>query len=186
MVWSKSWPRAHAPDAGDGSGADSDDRLREAEQAWADAEVARLLGISRAHSCLLRIVNDRQDGCPQDVLLRPEKVLGDQARLVLAFWWRLDAMTAEQWEAVDAAAKTIEPDATWSAVWARSAAGPPAALAAGIAAKHGTWGVARAVAGDAATRATHEIQGAAVMREREQPFVFLPLFGINDPQELAE
>ena len=129
----------------------SDDDLRNAEQTKADAVVAELLGISRAHSVLLRLINDRADGCPQDVLRAPEKVLGDQAQLVLTFWRRFDDMTPGDW------------------------------AAAGDAARAAAWGAAVAAA-----LATREIQGAALMRERGQPFFFLRMFGIVDPEELRE
>ena len=243
----------------------SDDELRDMDQTIADREVARLLGISVAHSVLLRHVNDRQDGCPQDVLLHPERVLGDQAKRVLAFWQRIDFMTPEQWltareaagltareaaretawaaaretacdaameaagvaawEAAGAAAREAAREAAWVAAretaWAaaRAAAGEAARAAAGAAA----WAAARVAACDAAREAsgvaaweaagaaakaaareaagvsagvaaevaageaagaTNEIQGEAIMRERGQPFFFLPMFGINDPAEL--
>lgn len=56
--------------------------------------------------------------------------------------------------------------AAWAAAWA----------AAGDA--------ARAAAGDAAL-ASNEIQGAALMRERGQPFFFLPLFGFAAPEDIS-
>ena len=59
-------------------------------QSTADAEVAKLLGISRGHAILLRIINDKKDGCPQDVLAAPEKVLGPHTNLVLAFFRHID------------------------------------------------------------------------------------------------
>jgi hypothetical protein len=34
----------------------------------------------------------------------------------------------------------------------------------------------------AAARAANEIQGAAFMRDRGQPFYFLPIFGFTDPE----
>ena len=76
----------------------------------------RSLGIPRAQAILLRHVNDAKDGCPQDVLSTPEKILGEQADKVLAFWRRLDEMTAKDWRRVDDA---------WAAAWAaaRAAAG---------------------------------------------------------------
>jgi hypothetical protein len=40
---------------------------------------------------------------------------------------------------------------------------------------------ARVAAGTAA-RATNEIQGARILRERGQPFTFLPMFGFADPE----
>ena len=94
----------------------SDDELRNLAQINADREVARLLGISIAHSCLLRVVNDRKDGCPQDVLLRPERVLGNRAQQVLKFWWLLDGFTpTKQWTAARTAAWAA---ARTAAAWA--------------------------------------------------------------------
>jgi hypothetical protein len=99
----------------------TDEQLRAMTQDSADSEVAKILGISRAHAVLLRQVNDAKDGCPQEVLSNPEKVLGDQADKVLSFWLRLDGLTSEQWDAAGAAAR----DAAWSAAGdaARAAAG---------------------------------------------------------------
>lgn len=87
----------------------TDKQLRALAQEQADTETMKLLGISRAHTILLRAVNDKTDGCPQDVLSAPEKVLGKHARLLLAFWRHLDAMTPEMW------------DAAWDAVRAAAA-----------------------------------------------------------------
>ena len=78
--------------------------LRSLPQSEADKQTASLLGISRAHAILLRSVNDSIDGAPAIVLTHPEKVLGDQAHIVLAFWRHLDRMTAKQWAAARAAA----------------------------------------------------------------------------------
>ena len=134
----------------------SPERLRDVGQAEADRETARLLNISVAHAVLLRQVNDSRPGAPSIVLTDPAQVLGDQAETVLAFWRHLDRMTEEQWDAAVAAAG----DAAW--------------VAAGDA--------ARAAAGVAAGDATNEIQGARVLRERGQPFTFLPMFGFADPE----
>ena len=156
-----------------------DNRLHNVDQFDADLEVAKTLNISRAHSVLLRQVNDGQDGCPEDVLSNPEKILGDQAPLVLAFWRHLDGMTAEQWSAARSAA--------------RAAAGPAAGFAAGPAARAAAWTAARDAAGDAARDAagdaawaTNEIQGAEIIRKQGKPFFFLPMFGISDPKELED
>ena len=43
------------------------------------------------------------------------------------------------------------------------------------------WDAAWAAAGDAGG-AANEIQGAAFMRDRGQPFYFLPMFGFTDPE----
>jgi len=50
-----------------------------------------------------------------------------------------------------------------------------AADAAGAAARGAAW---------AAARGANEIQGAALMRERGQPFFFLPMFGFADPEAI--
>ena len=135
------------------------DRLRDARQDDADRETAQLLGISVGHAILLRRINDGQPGAPSVVLTDPEKVLGDQAHIVLAFWRHLDRMTPTQWDAARAAAWDAAGDAAGDAAW-------EAALDA-------AWGAAGA---------TNEIQGAALMRAKGQTFYFLPLFGFADPE----
>jgi len=133
--------------------------LRNIDQSKADERVAKLFGISLAHSVLLRIVNDEQEGAPSNVIRNPEQVLGDQAHIVLAFWRHLDLLT----EAVGAAA--------------RAAAGEAAGEAAREAARAAAWAAGRVAAG-----ASSEIQGAVVMRAKGLPFYFLPLFGFADPE----
>jgi hypothetical protein len=165
------------------------DDLRKIKQADADRKTAKLLGISRAHAVLLRRVNDSMPGAPTCVLTEPEKVLGDQAQRVLAFWRHLDCMSAADWQKVAAA---------WAAAW--DAAGAAARAAAWDAARDAAWDAARAAAWDAARDAawdaardaawaaawaSNEIQGAAVMRERGQPFFFLPMFGFATPEEIV-
>jgi hypothetical protein len=160
------------------------DDLREMEQSDADHQTAELLGISRAHAVLLRQVNDSLPGAPTCVLTEPEKVLGDQAQRVLAFWRHIDRMTANDWSNV-AAARAAARDA------ARDAAGAAARYAAWAAAGDAARDAARAAARDAAWAAardaawaSNEIQGAAIMRERGQPFTFLPMFGFATPEEI--
>jgi len=135
------------------------------DQSKADAEVAKRLGISRAHGVLLRKINDSRSDSPSIVLTDPSAVLGDQADLILKFWHHLDSMDANAWIKIDAAW-----DAARVAGWA--AARDAAEDAAGDAAGAAAW-------------ATSEIQGAAVMRERGTPFFFLPMFGFNRPESLS-
>ena len=141
-------------------------KLRDTDQNLADRETAKLLNISVAHAIVLRKVNDSVDGAPSIVLTHPEKILGDQAHILLAFWKHIDRMTAVDWKKVAAARA-----AAWAAAWA----------AAGDAA----WAAAWAAAGDAAG-ASSEIQGAKLMRERGQPFFFLPLFGFSSPEDIIQ
>jgi hypothetical protein len=156
--------------------------LRSIDQRVADRKTAELFGISRAHAVLLRIVNDNAEGAPACVIRNPEQILGDQAETVLAFWRCLDHTS----------------EAAWAAAWAatRGAVGEAARAAAMEAAGAADWGAAWAAvgaagwgavgaAGWAATGATHEIQGAAVMRGKNQPFFFLPLFGFADPDAVV-
>jgi hypothetical protein len=189
------------------------DQLRDIEQVEADKRVSKLFGISRAHSVLLRIINDGRLGAPTCVIRNPEQVLGDQAQVVLAFWRHLDCMTPEAraeareaakeaaWEAAWEAAG----EAAWAAAWAAAeaaaweaaweAAGEAAGEAAREAAWEAAWAAAREAAGaaaeaaaraaaEAAAWASNEIQGAAVMRAKNQPFFFLPLFGFVDPESI--
>jgi hypothetical protein len=144
-------------------------------QAEADRETAKLLNISTAHAILLRQVNDKLDGAPSIVLTHPEKILGDQAHVVLAFWRHLDSMNS--------IARTAARTAAWDV------AGAAARTAAGAAARDAARDAARAAAGaaaGAAAWASNEIQGAAIMRERRQPFFFLPLFGFDKPEDIIE
>lgn len=150
----------------------TDQQLRSLDQEEADTETAKLLGISRSHAVLLRNVNDRPDGAPQIVLTNPEKILGPQAPLILAFWWRLDGMTAE--------ARAAAGDAAWDA--AGDAARDAAEAAAGDAAGAAAWAAAGAAVGaaaGAAAGASNEIQGADILeRDGREPY-FLKFFGID-------
>jgi hypothetical protein len=164
----------------------SPDDLRNTGQAEADKRTAELLGISRAHAVLLSNVNDSQPGAPTCVIREPEKVLGDHAQIVLAFWRHLDRMTADDWVKVAAA---------WAAAWVAAgdaagdwdAAGHAAWVAALVDARAAARAAAWAAAGDwdaarAAARASNEIQGAAIMRAKGQAFFFLPMFGFANPE----
>ena len=141
------------------------DDFRHADQANADLEVAKLLGISRAHSVLLRQINDTIDGAPAIVLRLSDdgigKVLGSQWSKLLDFWHYLDSLDAEQWAAAWAAARTAARTAAWAA--ARAAA----------------WAAAR----DAAW-ASSEIQGSHIFAAAKRPFFFLPVFGFASPADI--
>jgi hypothetical protein len=180
-------------------------RLRDTDQDKADKATAKLLNISIAHSILLRSVNDSVDGAPSIVLTHPEKVLGDQAHILLAFWLHMDRMKAKDWSAAWSAAWS----ATWSAAWsaARSAARSAAGSAARSAAWSAAWSAARSAAGSAAGSAAWsaagsaagsaawsaagsaeyacaEIQGAKLLREQGSAFYFLPHFGFANPEAI--
>jgi hypothetical protein len=105
---------------------------------------------------------------------------GPETETVEAFVRHLQWMTPEQWKAARDAAGVAARNAAWVAAWdaARNAAWDAAWDAARDAAWDGVgdaaWGVARVAA--------NEIQGAALMRERGQPFYFLPLFGFDNPE----
>jgi hypothetical protein len=163
--------------------------IRAMGQADADRRVAKLFGISLAHSVLLRIVNDGQKGAPSSVIRNPEQVLGDQAHAVLAFWRHLDCMTPAAWAPVKAATEA----AAEAATIAKRTAEAAAEAAAGGTAKVAAWGAAMASAmvvpssrPNAAAYASNEIQGAAVMCANNKPFFYLPLFGFSDPQAVID
>ena len=155
----------------------SDKQLREITQSFADIEVAKILGISRAHSILLRQVNDRADGCPQDVLESPEKIIGDNAQTILIFWRFIDSMTSKQWDAAR--------DATWDAAASWTTAWNVAWAIAGAAAEVAAEASAGASAG-AAVGAVMEIQGESVFITDGRPFYFLPFFGFANPQAVRD
>ena len=134
--------------------------LRSIDQANADKRVAELFGISRAHSVLLRIVNDRQNGAPTSVIRNPEQVLGDQAQVVLAFWRHLDQMDPADWVAVRAAAGAAAREADGAA--AGEAAGEAAGAAAGEVDWEGDWEVDWAADWAAAMAAAEAAARAAV------------------------
>ena len=138
----------------------SPEKLRDADQAEADAETARLLNISRAHAVLLRNVNDSVDGAPGIVLTDPGKVLGGEWSKLLDFWWSMDQMTAKDWAAAWDAAGDAAGAAAWAAAWdaARAAARAAAWTAAGAAARDAAWAAAGAAAGDAAGDAARDAQ----------------------------
>ena len=224
----------------------SADDLSNLEQKEADKRVAELFGISRAHAVLLRRVNDTEDGAPSVVIRNPEKVIGDQAHIVLAFWRHLDRMSPDDWITLDSArakAGDSARDSARASAWARAGASAEASARASAeasawdsawdgawasawdragasvrdSARDGAWDGTEASAGasagasawdsawdsardsarasawdsardsawasaEAGAWATNEIQGAAVMRAKNLPFFFLPLFGFSDPE----
>ena len=147
------------------------DDLRKMDQSEADAKNARIWGISRAHSALMRRINDTRPGAPSIVITNPKLVIGDQAKTVLAFWRHLDRMRGKDWDAARDDARDDAGDVAWDAAW--EAAWDAAWDAAGEAAGAAAW---------AAAWASSEIQGAAIMRAKGQAFYFLPLFGFADPE----
>jgi hypothetical protein len=163
----------------------SPERLRKLDQVSADKETARLLDISVAHAVLLRQVNDNRDGAPSVVFTDPAKVLGDQAETVLAFWRHLDRMTARQWSALSSRVRRASNYMTYNYYYASSGARDAADRSGGNDARAAGW-IAAAHSADtaAAGYATNEIQGARILRERGQPFTFLPMFGFADPEAI--
>ena len=91
---------------------------------------------------------------------------GPETATVEAFLQHLKALTPEQ--------QATAVSAAWSAAWS----------AARGAAWSAAWYAARDAAWDAAGYAANEIQGAALMRERGQPFFFLPMFGFATPEDI--
>ena len=105
---------------------------------------------------------------------------GPETETIEAFFRHFKRMTPEQWNAAWVAARNAAMDAAWDA--AGNAARNAARNAAGFAARNAAGNAAGFAAWNAAGVAANEIQGAALMRERGQPFYFLPLFGFADPE----
>ena len=109
---------------------------------------------------------------------------GPNGHIVDAFIDRLNDMTLDDWNKFHTAwyaARYAAGDAAWYA--AGRAAGGAARDEAGDAAIAAAAGrAAGRAAGYAAWYAAWEIQGADLMRERGQPFSFLPMFGFADEQ----
>ncbi len=171
----------------------SNDTLRAMEQDAADQKIAEVLGISLFHSILLRFINDSQDGCPQDVLIASEKVIGPNAELCLRFGRYIDKMTKWQWNAVLGSVKDISaitrlwdpkgvaPGTAWRETWlsVRIASWKNADMV-GI----GGTGDEDTIIRNVASCTMVEIQDADTMRQNERAFEFLPMFGFNGPEEV--
>jgi hypothetical protein len=161
----------------------SDDELRRMDQAKADKETARILGISTTHAVILRLVNDQDDGAPQIVLSNPAKILGDQAPLLLAFWCHLDRMSL----AARSAVRSAERAAAWSA------AELAAEAAAWAAARSDSWAAVRSAVRSAAwddswsaAWASHEIQGMDKLEAAGKQPYFLAFFGFDTWDKVRE
>ena len=145
--------------------------IKNLEQKEADERSMKELGISRAHAILLRNVNDSVDGAPSIVLTHPEKVLGDEAPAILAFWKYMDSLDSDGWQMV---------------LDKRAAAG----IAAGNAARAAAWNAARAAAGvaawDAAGAAAGEIQGHKILKKDKKPLLFLSFFGFKSVKAILD
>ncbi|MEP4263675.1 MAG: hypothetical protein ABJ357_07005, partial [Parasphingorhabdus sp.] len=125
--------------------------IHELAQQDADTKVMKLLNIPRGQAILLRNINDSQNGAPAIVITEPEKVLGDNAREVLAFFKYLDSLSYADWQKVrsaSVAASVAASGAAWTA--ASVAAWTAAGIAAGDAARDAASGAAGIAAGDAA------------------------------------
>jgi hypothetical protein len=186
-----------------GLGGWSFEDLRERDQKEADKETAKLLGISTAHSVLLRNINDNQDGAPSIVLTDPGRVLGGEWSRLLDFWSYMDTMSAGDWTKMNAAGVAAG-DAAWDAARdaARVAAWAAAGAEAGVAARNAAWaaagntawaaaGVAAGdAAGDAAWNAAWAAAGGAALEIQGQStrkeFFFLPMFGFASPQDVPK
>ena len=131
------------------------DKLNKCAQSDADTEVAKLLSISRAHSILLRQINDSVSGAPSTVLTSPVDVLGDQWSKILDFFVYLDGMDRAAWNASRGAAWNASRGAAGAAAW------NPAGAAAWNDARAAAWNAARDAAGAAARDDARDAAGAA-------------------------
>ena len=118
---------------------------------------------------------------------------GPKGHIVDAFLEHLKQMTKADWLAVsaalDAALDAAEDTAGYAAWYA--AAWYAARDTAGYAASNAIWHTTTAIAAGyvalpAARYAVWEILGADQLRERGQPFFFLPMFGFADEQAIIK
>lgn len=150
------------------------------DQTEADEWIAKLLGISMFHAVLLRVVNDNKDGCPQDVLSDPEKVLGPQWHRLLSFGWHIDSMTTEQWNAI----KAVEREVPWIEAREIVSMLPMKKDISFYSARDAISDIAWTTAWATAKITINEIIGAQALRDQEREFYFLPLFGFATPEDI--
>jgi hypothetical protein len=117
---------------------------------------------------------------------------GPKGPIVDAFLEHLKRMTEADWLAVFAAASASSDadwntawDAAWASAWG-SAAGYATSDTAGNDASDAAKNAPRSVSRNAAGSAAWEILGADLLRERGQPFFFLPMFGFADEQAIIK
>ena len=117
---------------------------------------------------------------------------GPKGHLVDAFLEHLKEMTEADWLAVNDAWRATSYadwnaawDAAWAAAWG-SAAGYATSDTAGNDASDAAKNAPSYVSRNAAGSAAWEILGADKLRERGQPFFFLPMFGFADEQAIIK
>ena len=121
------------------------------------------------------LMTDQRSTNALDVAERHANGNATDEELAAAWAAALVAAWAAAWDAALDAARVAAWAAAWDAAWA-------AARAAAWAAAWDATGDAARAAGSAASYVCAEIQGARIMREKGQPFTFLPMFGFADPE----
>jgi hypothetical protein len=117
---------------------------------------------------------------------------GPKGHIVDAFLEHLKQMTGADWLAVNdawCATSYAEWGVAWDAAWASacgSAAGYATSDTAGNDASDAAKNAPSYVSRNAAGSAAWEILGADLLRERGQPFFFLPMFGFADEQAIIK
>jgi hypothetical protein len=167
------------------------------EQEEVDEKVATILNISRAHSVLLRQINDNRGDPCFVVLTNPAEVLGNQWSKLLDFWWMLDNYSKDDWVRVkkahnEAWTATTEEDLIEIQIAIKTAV----RIAAGWDAEEAAWDATASAVYDMLPYARHEremrkmvkragalasaeIQSYAQLTQENQKPFFLPMFGIN-------
>lgn len=167
--------------------------LSKAWQDVADEETVKLLKISRAHSVLLRQVNDRADGQPAKVLTDPGAILGDQWSKLLDFWWYIDAIDDKEWRRVrdvwfkvKTSAKNAAQRAFRDAIkscdrdWLDRTYDATRQIT-----TIATWDISNGgCAASAVIDSLMEIHGAEVLKRDGNPFFFLKMFGFETPDDI--
>jgi hypothetical protein len=161
---------------------------------------AELLGISRGHAILFyRFADDGNVG-NSIVLTRPEQVIGENAKLILAFFKYLDAATTCDWQRYAFAAANVDrrsgakanyivnKAAKTSHLYSWGDVSDAGALVAHIA-TDGRAVEAYANLGSVCWSshcAASEIQGYKILAAQGKPLFFLPLFGFKSIEALRE
>jgi hypothetical protein len=156
------------------------EQLQKMSQFDADRYTARILGISVVHSELLKYVNGKFPGAPQDVLTNPEKYLGPNYQEVLRFWAHLDTLSFEQLNNAHNRYWDLDSEDRYKS-WDLAICACLCTIG---------WDKTKVVydASGLYEEATGELIGYHELMERGIPLTFVPLFGFDpfDKNSLSE
>jgi hypothetical protein len=152
------------------------EQLQKMSQFDADRYTARILGISVVHSELLKYVNDKFPGAPQDVLTNPEKYLGPNHQEVLRFWVHVETLSDEAHNRY------------WDLDWEDKEKSSDLAICACLCTIGRDKTKVVFYSSGLYEEATAELVGYHILMEKGIPLTFVPLFGFDpfDKNSLSE